>query len=63
VQDVAAQMQAVRGGLTSLSAVVAEASGEDAETVLRQIAEDNALADRLGLRLDSDSRQTKGGTK
>jgi capsid protein len=61
VQDVAAQLQAVRGGLTSLSAVVAEASGEDAETVLRQIAEDNRLADELGLRLDSDSRQ--GGTK
>jgi lambda family phage portal protein len=63
VQDVAAQLQAVRGGLTSLSAVIAEGSGEDAETVLRQIAADNALADSLGLRLDSDSRQAKGGTK
>ena len=56
VQDVQASITAIRGGLTSLGAVVAEASGEDSETVLEAIAADNALADELGLRLDSDGR-------
>ena len=57
VQDVQATVAAVRSGLTSLSSAVAEASGEDGETVLREIAADNALADELGLRLDSDGRR------
>ncbi len=56
VQDVQASIAAIRGGLTSLGAVVAEASGEDSETVLEAIAADNRLADELGLRLDSDGR-------
>lgn len=63
VQDVTAQLAAVRGGLTSLSAVVAEGSGEDVETVLQAIARDNALADQLGLKLESDGRAAKGGAK
>lgn len=61
VQDVRATLEAIKGGLTSLSSAVSEASGEDAETVLRAIAADNALSDSLGLRLDSDGRQGKAG--
>lgn len=61
VQDVTATVGAIKAGLTSLSAAVAEASGEDAETVLAQIAADNTRADAHGLRLDSDGRQAKGG--
>ncbi len=57
VQDVQASVAAIRGGLTSLSATVAESTGEDGEAVLRAIAADNALADELGLRLDSDGRR------
>ncbi|MBX7185021.1 MAG: phage portal protein [Vicinamibacteria bacterium] len=60
VQDVSATVGSIKAGLTSLSAAVAEASGEDAETVLAQIAADNARADSLGLSLDSDGRK-KGG--
>jgi len=60
VQDVTATVSAIKAGLTSLSAAVSEASGEDAETVLRAIAEDNSLADSLGLNLDSDGRGQKG---
>ena len=56
VQDVQATVAAVRSGLTSLSSAVAEASGEDAEVVFREIAADNVVADELGLRLDSDGR-------
>ena len=56
VQDVQASVAAIRGGLTSLSATVAESTGEDGEAVLRAIAADNTLADELGLRLDSDGR-------
>ncbi len=57
VQDVNATVAAIRSGLTSLSAAIAEASGEDAEAVLSAIAEDNRRADALGLALDSDPRQ------
>lgn len=59
VQDVTATTAAIKAGLTSLSAAVAEASGEDAETVLAQIAADLARADALGVKLDSDARQGK----
>jgi lambda family phage portal protein len=61
VQDVTATVAAIKAGLTSLSSAIAEASGEDAETILSQIAADNARADALKLSLDSDSRQKKGG--
>lgn len=60
-QDVAATVTAIRAGLTSLSAAVAEASGEDAEAVLAAIAADNKRADELGIQLDSDGRKAKGG--
>jgi lambda family phage portal protein len=58
VQDVQAAQAAIRAGFTSRSAVVSE-QGEDAEVVDGQQAEDNARADRLGLRFDSDGRQAK----
>lgn len=58
-QDVAATLAAVRGGLTSLSAAIAETTGEDAAEVLAQIAADQKLADSLGLSLESDARQGK----
>lgn len=61
VQDVEAQIKAVRGGLVPLSSVIAEQTGEDVETVLTTMARDLALADKLGLRLDSDGRAQKGG--
>lgn len=55
VQDVEAQMKAVRSGLTSRSAQVSE-QGEDSEDIDREQAEDNARADELGLKYDSDGR-------
>ena len=59
VQDVQAEQRAIRAGFTSRSATVAE-HGEDAEEIDRQQAADNARADTLGLRYDSDSRQAEG---
>lgn len=56
VQDVEAQKEAIRVGLTSRTAAVSE-QGEDAEEIDSQQAEDNARADALGLRYDSDGRQ------
>ena len=57
VQDVAGKPSPpFEADLPHCPPLVAEASGEDAETVLREIAADNALADELGLRLDSDGR-------
>lgn len=55
VQDVEAQEAAVRNGFTSRSAVVSE-QGEDAEDIDAQQAADNARADRLGVKYDSDAR-------
>lgn len=63
VQDVASYREAIRSGLTSRQAAVAE-TGEDVELIDAQIASDNRRADTLGLTLDSDPRRTaKGGTK
>jgi lambda family phage portal protein len=58
VQDIQAQEAAIRAGLSSRSAVVSE-MGDDAEVIDRQQADDNARADTLGLRYDSDARQQK----
>jgi lambda family phage portal protein len=58
VQDVEATEKAIRIGLTSRAAAVAE-QGEDVEDVDAQQAEDNARADELGLKYDSDGRQAK----
>lgn len=55
VQDVQAMKDAVRDGFKSRSQVVAE-QGEDAEAVDIEQASDNARADGLGLRYDSDGR-------
>lgn len=56
VQDVQADRLAIRAGLTSRTQKIL-ATGEDPEQVDREIAEDNARADRLGLVLDSDPRK------
>lgn len=56
VQDVEAQQAAIRAGFTSRSSTVSE-QGEDAELVDAEQAADNARADGLGLRYDSDGRQ------
>lgn len=55
VQDIQAQKEAVRNGFTSRSAIVSE-QGEDADRIDLMQAEDNARADQLGLRYDSDGR-------
>ncbi|HSF96863.1 MAG TPA: phage portal protein, partial [Thermohalobaculum sp.] len=48
---------AIRAGLMSRSEAISS-FGYDAETIDREIAEDNARADALGLVLDSDPRRT-----
>lgn len=62
VQDVDADKAAIRAGFTSRSDVVSE-YGEDAEAIDQQQADDNARADKLGLRYDSDGRQPAAGPK
>lgn len=57
VQDVDAETKAVRAGFKARSGVVLQ-QGEDPEEVDRQQQRDNARADKLGLRYDSDSRQS-----
>ena len=59
VQDVQAEEKAIRSGFTSRSAAVSE-RGEDAEVIDREQAEDNARADELGLKYDSDGRNGNG---
>jgi lambda family phage portal protein len=55
VQDIDAIVKARRAGLMSRSAAAAE-QGEDIEQIDAEIAADQARADKLGLRLDSDPR-------
>lgn len=57
VQDVTADKDAIRAGLTSRSKVVL-GNGEDPEEIDGELAEDNRRADALGLVLDSDPRKT-----
>jgi lambda family phage portal protein len=57
LKDGMAALTEVRSGFRSRSSVIAE-MGEDAEDVDRQIAEDFARGDALGLVFDSDPRQT-----
>jgi len=57
VKDQLAEQMAVRNGFKSRARVVAE-RGDDVETVDREIAEDNARSDKLGLVFDSDPRNT-----
>ena len=56
VQDVTADIKAIRAGLDSRSAVVLR-NGDDPEEVDAQIAEDNERADERGLAFDSDGRK------
>lgn len=60
VQDVEAQRDEVRVGLTSLSAQIIE-RGEDPDDVFAAIAADNARLDALGIRVDSDGRRPLSG--
>ena len=53
----AAQIALIRAGLKSQSEALRE-MGYDPETVFNEIAEDNAIIDKLGLKLDSDPRYT-----
>lgn len=59
VQDVDAEIKAVRAGFTSLTKVVL-GHGEDPEETADEQVADNARADALGLKHDSDGRQSKG---
>lgn len=60
VQDVEADKEAIRIGVTSRSAVASE-HGEDSEEIDAEQAADNQRADALGLKYDSDGRQPKNG--
>lgn len=60
VQDIEAQKEAIRNGLTSRSATVSE-NGEDPETIDAEQAADNARADTLGIKYDSDGRNASNG--
>ena len=57
VQDVDADIKAIRAGLQSKSATVLS-KGEDPERVDAEIAADNARADEHGFVFDSDARKT-----
>ena len=56
-KDQKAEIMAIRSGLKSRSQSIAE-NGGDIETVDKEIAEDNARADKDGLVFDSDPRKT-----
>ena len=56
VQEIAADMQAIRAGIKSRTQVVGE-RGEDASLIDAEIASDNERADELGNIYDSDPRQ------
>lgn len=56
-KEVRATVAKIRGGITSRSKAVAEL-GIDAEQLDREIAADNARADRLGLVFESDGRKS-----
>lgn len=61
VQEVQAAQMAVRSGFKSRSQVISEA-GYDAEAVEQEVADENARADQLELKFDSDGRQGKSGS-
>lgn len=56
-KEIAASVNAVRGGLMSLSEAHRQ-SGYDSDALLEEIARDNEKLDKLGLILDSDARKT-----
>ena len=57
VKEILAEQLAIRNGLKSRAQSIAERGG-DVESVDKEIAEDNARADDLGLIFDSDPRKT-----
>jgi len=59
-KELPAMGDAVRLGFQSRSSVI-RSLGFDPETVMAEIAEDNAIADSLGLGFDSDGRRPKNG--
>lgn len=61
VQDVDAIGKAIRGGLTSRNKEVL-GQGEDPEEIDAEQVADNARADAMGLKYDTDGRQPKNGT-
>jgi len=58
VQDIRADVQAIRGGISSRTKV-ALSKGEDPNEIDAEQAEDNARADKLGLSYDSDGRRAQ----
>lgn len=60
VQEVDAEIKAIRAGLQSRKAAVS-ARGDDIDTVDQEIADDNARSDDLGTRYDSDGRYPMTG--
>jgi lambda family phage portal protein len=58
LKDIRAQIMAVKAGFKSRSEVVSE-QGYDAEVIDREIADDNARADSLGLAYESDPRKER----
>lgn len=59
-KEVAPKVKEIRAGLKSWSEAIRE-TGRNPESVLKQIAEDQKRLDQLGLKLDSDSRDTGEG--
>lgn len=57
VQDVLADVRAVRGGLKSRSSTILS-NGDDPEQVDQEIHDDNVRGDALGFTLDTDPRKT-----
>lgn len=55
VKETEAQITAIRGGLKTLSEAIRE-QGNDPEKQFEEMARDNDLLDRYGLRVDSDGR-------
>ncbi len=62
LKDLKAAIGAIRAGLSSRTKEIAE-RGEDIEDIYREIANENRLADDLGLILDSDPRRTTASGK
>lgn len=60
VKETAAKKEAIRSGLKSWKETVRE-DGYNPEDVMKEIAEGNEMADKLGVKLDSDGRNKTNG--
>jgi len=58
LKEIKADIMEIRGGLTSRRRKIAQRTGADIETIDKEIVQDNARADKLGMVLDSDSKKT-----